>query len=240
VKLTKIIRQDMNSGIVINSHCVLSGEKFCLTNSDGAKFNDFFVIEEEDEQKSHDKIIFYVTEALKKKRGINSEEIQVLCPGKKGRVGVEILNKDLRDKLNPSEREMSGFRVNDKVINTKNNYKKEIVNGDTGYVAGIGRRGVEVKIDDGETVEFTENELMNLQLAYATTIHKAQGSEYRAVVYPVHNSHWILHSRNLMYTGITRAKEIVILIGSKKSINQSIKNNKPVKRMTRLKELLTS
>lgn len=237
-KLNKIIRQGAKSGIVFNSHRILRGEQLSATDDEGNKFDDFFFVESPDEEKSAASIITYVTRALKERRGIPPSDVQVIAPGKKGKVGVDALNDGLRAVLNPEGKEKHGFRVGDRVINTKNNYKKEIVNGDMGYVRDVTAAGVEVEIDGGKQVSFAAVDLPSLRLAYAFTIHKSQGSEFRAVVYPLHTSHYILHSRNLLYTGVTRGKEIVVLIGDKKSLARSIKNNTPIKRCTRLKELI--
>lgn len=234
-KLNKIIRQGENSGIVYNSHRILKGEKLTETDEAGVKFKDFFIVYSEDDAQSHEKILFYATSALRDKRGIEPSEVQIIAPGKQGNVGVESLNKAMRNKLNPRGREQYNFRLGDRVLITKNDYRKNVVNGDTGYISELNQKGIEVDVDGGNKTLFSPDDIGQLQLAYAFTIHKSQGSEFRAVIYPVHKCHWILHSRNILYTGITRGKELVVLIGDKKSIAISIKNNKPINRTTGLK-----
>lgn len=239
IRLNKIIRQGADSGIVYNSHRILKGEKMTEVHEDtGEKFTDFFLIKSEAVEESHDKIVQYATKSLQERRGIKPQEVQIISPGKKGAIGVDNLNKSMRNTLNRSGKEQHGYRVGDKVLVTRNNYQKDVVNGDIGYVKDVNQAGVEVDIDGGSVVSFTSSDLSDLRLAYAFTIHKSQGSEFRAVIYPVHTTHWKLHSRNLLYTGVTRGKEIVVLIGDKKSIAYSVKNNQPIKRCTRLKTLL--
>lgn len=239
-RLNKIVRQGDKSGIVYNSHRILKGEKLSEVDDNEVKFSDFFVIYSDDDTKSHEKIVFYVTKALEERRGIKPNEVQVIAPGKKGAVGVDKLNNTLRDVLNPRNKEQHGFRVNDKVVINKNNYRKDVVNGDTGYVTDVSKDFLKVQVDGGQEVTFTGEDMGTVKLAYAFTVHKSQGSEFRAVVYPVHGCHWILHSRNLFYTGVTRGKEITVVIGDKKSIAYSIRNNKTVMRNTRLKELIVT
>lgn len=238
-KLNRIIRQGEKSGIVYNSHQILKGEKLTEMGEDGVKFTDFFVVSAEDVEHSHDSIIKYATESLQERRGISPAEVQIVVPGKKGKVGVDNLNQSMRNKLNPRGREQFNYRIGDKILVTKNDYRKGVVNGDVGYVVELNQKGVEIQVDGlSGTTLFSPDELHELRLAYAFTVHKSQGSEFKAVIYPCHTTHWILHSRNLLYTGLTRGKELTILIGDKKSISQSIKNNKPIRRITGLKTRL--
>jgi exodeoxyribonuclease V alpha subunit len=170
-------------------------------------------------------------------------DIQVLTPMHKGTVGVANLNAMLQSELNPDGDELvrAGrvIRVGDKVMQTRNNYDKDVFNGDIGRIMVIDREVQEAVIDfDGRRVSYEFPELDEITLAYAISVHKSQGSEYPVVVMPILTQHFMLLQRNLLYTGITRGKKLVILIGTKKALAIAIKNNTPQKRYTMLRERL--
>jgi exodeoxyribonuclease V alpha subunit len=170
-------------------------------------------------------------------------DIQVLTPMHKGTVGVANLNAVLQAELNPCNDELvragRTVKVGDKVIQLRNNYDKDVFNGDIGRIVAIDREIQEVMIDfDGRRVSYEFPELDEITLAYAISVHKSQGSEYPVVVMPVLTQHYMLLQRNLLYTGITRGKKLVILVGTWKALAIAIKNNTPQKRYTMLKERL--
>ena len=161
----------------------------------------------------------------------------------KGEAGVNVLNQKLQDIFNPYGQKFrvgfTEYRVGDRVMQIKNNYDKEIFNGDQGYIVNYNKEEGVVKIDfQGEIKEYNHQEMEEIILAYAITVHKSQGSEYPVVIQPVTTSHFIMLQRNLLYTGITRAKKMCILVGEIKALGMAIKNNKVSKRYTRLQELI--
>ncbi len=241
VRLTKIFRQDRRSLIIVNAHRVNEG-KYPIVK--GERERDFYFIEEEDPQIAAQKIINLCTVRLPSKYKIDPvNDIQVLSPMYKGEVGADNLNYSLREALNLKGKEIKygnhSFRVNDKVMQIKNNYDKEVFNGDIGRIENIEEEEHILEVNFyGRRVGYDFSELNELVLAYAITVHKSQGSEYRIVVIPVMTQHYLLLQRNLLYTGITRAKDMVILIGTKKALWIAIKNNKTFHRNTSLKERL--
>lgn len=246
--LDKIIRQDENSGIVHNATNVLNGKPLSK-NLEDKSFKDFYFIETENDDITYRKIMSFITEHLPAKRNYTcnkpgSLDVQVLSPMKRGKVGTQNLNKEISATINPSKAVKHGFKVGDKVINKKNDYELMIVNGDVGIVKEIGQNGIEIDFgencgpnNDGKVL-INGAKLEQIHLANAYTIHSSQGSEYKCVIYPFSMSHWILHSRNLMYTGMTRAKEMDILVGSAKCRDHAIRNRTPILRNTALKKLL--
>jgi len=174
------------------------------------------------------------------KQGFDSpKDIQVLTPMNKGMLGVENLNKELQKQLNPGRddviRGSKSFRINDKVMQIRNNYDKNVFNGDIGRIKRIHLidQQMDVVFDD-RVVKYDFSELDEIVLAYAISVHKSQGSEYPAVVIPIVSQHYILLQRNLIYTAITRGKEIVVMIGTKKALAIAVKNDKTQKRFTSL------
>jgi len=241
VRLTKIFRQDWRSLIIVNAHRVNEGKYPVIK---GERERDFYFIEEEDPQVAAQKIINLCTVRLPSKYKIDPvDDIQVLSPMYKGEVGADNLNYSLREALNSKGKEIKygnySFRVNDKVMQIKNNYDKEVFNGDIGRIKNIDVEEHILEVNFyGRKVSYDFSELNELVLAYAITVHKSQGSEYRIVIMPVMTQHYLLLQRNLLYTGITRAKDMVILIGTKKALWIAIKNNKTFHRNTSLKERL--
>ncbi len=241
VRLTKIFRQDQESLIIVNAHRVNEG-KFPLLYT--KKKKDFYFIEEDNPAKAADKIIHLCTRQLPYKYRINPvEDIQILSPMYKGEVGADNLNHKLREALNKKGKQMKwgshSFKLNDKVMQIKNDYSKEVFNGDIGRIKQIDLEEQILQVDFyGKRVNYDFSELNELVLAYAITVHKSQGSEYHIVIIPLMTQHYLLLQRNLLYTGITRAKQMVILIGTKKALWIAIKNNKTFHRNTWLKERL--
>jgi len=243
VKLTDIFRQAKESLIVINAHRVNNGQMPIFHNQADHP-RDFYYFEIEEPQKVLEKIIELCREKIPKKFGYDPvNDIQVLTPMHRGVVGATNLNAELQKYLNPSEDElMRGekvLRVGDKVMQIRNNYDKEVFNGDIGRIIRINREDQEVIVDyDGRFVSYEYAELDEIVMAYAVSVHKSQGSEYQAVVMPVLTQHYMLLQRNLLYTGITRGKKLVILVGTRKAIAIAIKNDKQQRRYTLLRERL--
>ncbi|HPZ64624.1 MAG TPA: ATP-binding domain-containing protein, partial [Bacillota bacterium] len=165
---------------------------------------------------------------------------QVLTPMHRGVIGVDNLNVELQKLLNPGGAAISRggrqFKVNDKVMQVVNNYDKEVFNGDIGWITAIDPEEQELWVNfEGRQVNYQFGELDELELAYAVSVHKAQGSEYPAVVMPVMTQHYMLLQRNLLYTGVTRGKKLVVLVGTKKALAIALRNNKPQQRYTLLR-----
>jgi exodeoxyribonuclease V alpha subunit len=243
VQLNEIFRQAKESSIIVNAHKINEGIIPNLKyNQD--KLDDFYFIEQEDPEKALEMIINLVRDRIPKRFGFDSfNDIQVLTPMHRGTVGAGNLNIELQKALNPGEEGVFRggrlFRVNDKVMQIVNNYDKEVYNGDIGRIASIDEEEKEIKviIDDREVV-YDYSDLDELVHAYAISIHKSQGSEYPAVVIPILTQHYVLLQRNLLYTGVTRGKKLVVIVGTKKAMAIAVKNNKTEKRYTLLKERL--
>ena len=240
IRLTKIYRQAQNSRIITNAHAINRGELPIYSND---KDSDFFFVKEPDETNIANTIVELVCNRLPKAFNYTPSQIQVLTPMKKNEAGTFRLNKALQEAINPvGESIQHGdtiFRVGDKVIQTKNNYEKDIFNGDTGYISSVDTQEKTLTVDFGDTDVFYEKaDLDELLLAYALTIHKSQGSEYPIIVMPVTNQHYFMLSKNLLYTGITRAKNICVLVGSKDALAYGVKNVRVTKRNTMLKDRL--
>lgn len=260
VKLEKIFRQAMESDIVKNAHKVNNGEKIKLDN----KSSDFFFIEESDAMHITARIWRLLSQKLPKYVDAKTSDIQVITPMKKGNLGTYKLNEDLQRALNPKainkkEYELPNgkiLREHDKVMQNKNDYKldwiikgmydipietgKGVFNGDIGEVIEIDKlnKKVEVLYDENRYVKYEFTDLDEIELAYAITIHKSQGSEYPAVVIPILDVPRLLSNRNLLYTAITRAKKCVVIVGSEKALNYMIQNKNEVRRQTGLCEKL--
>ncbi len=243
VQLNEIFRQAKESSIIVNAHKINEGIIPNLKyNQD--KLDDFYFIEQEDPEKALEMIINLVKERIPKRFGFDSfNDIQVLTPMHRGTVGAGNLNTELQKTLNPGEdgvlRGGRLFRVNDKVMQIVNNYDKEVYNGDIGRIASINEEEKEVKviIDDRDII-YDYSDLDELVHAYAISVHKSQGSEYPAVVIPILTQHYVLLQRNLLYTGVTRGKKLVVIVGMKKAMAIAVKNNKTEKRYTLLKDRL--
>ncbi len=244
VRLTEIFRQAQESMIVVNAHKVNQGEFPVFKEIDRPEKTDFQFIQEEDPEKILQNILDLCSERIPRQFRFHPlREIQVLAPMHKGTIGVANLNIELQKRLNPGPSGIThgawNFRLGDKVMQIVNNYDKDIFNGDIGWISKIDPEEREVTIDfDGKLVPYDYSDLNELVLAYAVSVHKSQGSEYPVVILPVVTQHYMLLQRNLIYTGITRAKKLVIMIGTKKALAIAIRNNKPQRRYTLLSERL--
>lgn len=240
IRLTKIFRQAQSSRIIMNAHRINAGE---FPNLSNGRNTDFFYIEEEEPELAAKKIVELVKCRLPKYCHTAPSDIQVLSPMQRGVVGVANLNILLQEAINPSDKCLyrvgRSFRPNDKVMQIRNNYDKEVFNGDIGIISSIDfeNRRLTV-IFDNRVVEYDVTELDELVQAYAITIHKSQGSEYPVVVMPVMMTHFVMLQRNLVYTGITRAKKMLVLVGTKKAISYAVKHVTVTKRNTKLKKRL--
>lgn len=236
VRLTRIFRQAQTSMIIMNAHRINKGQSPDISN---ARNGDFFFLEEEDPDRVADIIVDLVTSRLPNQYGVKPSSVQVLTPMQRGVVGAANLNHRLQETLNSSEeclhRSGIAFRLYDKVMQIKNNYDKEVFNGDIGRIMAVNTddRELTVRFDDRDIV-YDVTELDELVHAYATTIHKAQGSEYPIVVMPVLMTHYVMLQRNLIYTGITRAKKLLVMVGTKKALNFAVRNVTVTARNTKL------
>ena len=240
VRLTRIFRQAQSSRIVMNAHAINAGH---FPNISNGKQTDFFFIKAEDADTIPGLIVSLVRDRLSKAYGYKPKEIQVLTPMQRGNTGAGNLNTELQNALNPSGASLSRggytFRQGDKVMQIRNNYDKNVFKGDIGYISTVDtvERTLSV-IYDGRAVEYDVSELDEITLAYAITIHKSQGSEIPVVVMPITMKHYVMLQRNLIYTGITRAKKICVLVGTTKALAYAIHNQTVSKRNTKLKERL--
>lgn len=240
-QLTEIFRQAAHSKIIVNAHKINSGEFPDISNE---KEGDFFFIEEEDTEKIAETISQLVQHRLPKAYKFHPfNDIQVLAPMNRGIIGNRNLNQILQKKLNPSYEPLVKvgrvFHEGDKIMQIKNNYDKDVFNGDVGRLEKIDRSEQEVMVNfDGKKVEYDFADLDQLVLAYSVSVHKYQGSECPCVVLPIHTSHYMMLYKNLIYTGITRGKQLVVVIGTKKALWMSVSNDKVAKRFTALKAVL--
>ena len=246
VRLSEIFRQAQESMIVVNAHKVNQGEIPVLKEIDKPEKTDFQFVQEEDPEKILQSILDLCSEKIPGQFGFHPlREIQVLTPMHKGTIGVANLNIELQKRLNPGQAGITrgawSFRVGDKVMQIVNNYDKDVFNGDIGWISKIDPEEREVIIEfDGRLVPYGYSDLDEVVLAYAVSVHKSQGSEYPVVILPVVTQHYMLLQRNLIYTGITRAKKLVVMIGTKKALAIAIRNNKPQRRYTLLSERLAA
>ena len=240
VRLTRIFRQAQSSRVVMSAHAINRG---CFPDISNGQHTDFFFMKQEEPEKVAETIVSLVRDRLPKAYRQPTANIQVLTPMQRGVVGAANLNMALQQALNHNTAALVRggytFKEGDRVMQLRNNYDKDVYNGDLGYVRSVDMEERTLTVDfDGQTVEYEASELDELTLAYATTIHKSQGSEYPIVVMPVLMTHYVMLQRNLIYTGITRAKKICVLVGQTKAIAYAIHNMKVLKRNTRLKERL--
>jgi exodeoxyribonuclease V alpha subunit len=244
VKLTEVFRQAKTSKIVMNAHTVNTGNAPESGWAAGADFGflDHYLDREKD--KTDEALVALVRDMWKK--GFDPiKDVQVLTPMKRGALGTLALNEKLREVLNPNPAEKLqlgslSFWSGDKVMQTKNNYDKDVFNGDIGVVSEINQKDKTLTVlYDERKATYRFNELDELVLAYAITIHKSQGSEFLVVVMPLDTSHFMMLKRNLVYTGITRAKKLMVMIGSKKAAWMAVQDTQVAERYSRLKEWLT-
>jgi exodeoxyribonuclease V alpha subunit len=244
VRLKEIFRQAGQSLIVRAAHRVNQGE---MPESAPSARGDFFFVNADSPEAILERIIALVQERIPARFGFDPlRDIQVLTPMNRSLLGARNLSERLQAALNPppvSQQQMdrygSIFRLGDKVMQTVNNYQKEVFNGDIGLISRIDEVEQEVTVDyDGRPVAYDLAELDELALAYALTIHKSQGSEYPAVVIPLHTQHYLMLQRNLLYTGITRGKKLVVLVGSKKALSIAVLRQDNSRRYTALQRRL--
>lgn len=247
VVLRRIFRQDRESLIVVNAHRILQGQSLAW-GEDGDR-RDFVFMARESEEEILGTVKELVRERIPRSLQLETEEvvqtIQVLTPMHRGLLGTINLNRELQSLLNPSGQtlERGGFtlRAGDKVMQLRNDYDKGVFNGDLGRIASIDRDDGGVKVDFfDKVVQYESDELEEIGLAYATSVHKSQGSEYPAVVIPLHTSHYLMLHRSILYTAVTRGKKLVVLVGSKKALAMAIRNLRVEKRNTGLREKLVA
>ena len=242
VRLTEVFRQAAESQIIVNAHRINHG---LMPDLAPAESGDFYFVDAADAEEGMRKLLAIVRERIPKRFGVNPiRDIQVLCPMNRGGLGARSLNIELQNALNPPgeiriERFGWKFSPGDKVMQVENDYDKDVYNGDLGVVSGIdleeGELGV---VFDGREVIYGFGELDELVLAYATTIHKSQGSEYPAVVIPLTTQHYPMLQRNLVYTGVTRGKRLVVLVGQRKALAIAVKGSRARRRWSKLREWL--
>ena len=245
--LTEIFRQAASSKIVTSAHGINHGQMPDL-ESNQDKLSDFYFIAAETAEEITSKLLTVVCERIPKRFGFHPiNDIQVLTPMNRSGLGARALNVELQKQLNNNQINQansvtkfgSTYAPGDKVIQVINNYDKEVFNGDIGTIYSIDKEEGILLIDfDGRQVKYEINELDELALAYAVSIHKSQGSEYKAVVIPISTAHYLMLERNLLYTAITRGKKLVVLIGQKKALAMAIKNKRSLNRVTSLKHWL--
>jgi exodeoxyribonuclease V alpha subunit len=245
VRLTEVFRQAAESRIIVNAHRINQGIIPDLRKPDAE--SDFYFVEVEDPETAVSRIVELVKTRIPRRFGLDPiRDIQVLCPMNRGGVGARSLNIELQAALNPAgERKIERFgwtfAPGDKVMQIENDYDKEVYNGDIGYVEDVDLDGGELAASfDGRSVTYGFGELDTLVPAYAATIHKSQGSEYPAVVIPVVTQHYTMLQRNLLYTGVTRGKRLVVLVGQKKAVAIAVRSVSGRRRWSKLREWLQS
>ncbi len=246
VRLTHIFRQAQQSGVVTNAHRINAGQMPVTQGVD-----DFFLFAEDDNERVADLVVDIVANRLPRKFGLDPRrDVQVLCPMHRGPAGAGALNEKLQEALTPAqsglpERRYGGrvYRAGDKVTQIRNNYDKGVAgvfNGSVGVVTGLSLEDQELRVfmDDEEDVAYSFDELDELTHAYAVSIHRSQGSEYPCVVVPLTTSAWLMLQRNLLYTAVTRAKRLVVLVGSKRALAKAVRTEGAGRRYTALAERL--
>ncbi|WP_240544807.1 ATP-dependent RecD-like DNA helicase [Paracoccus sp. AK26] len=245
VRLTEVFRQAAQSRIITTAHAINAGRMPELARPDTA--SDFYFVPAGDPEEAVARIVELVSRRIPRRFGLDPiKDIQVLCPMNRGGVGARSLNIELQKALNPAgdkkiERFGWTFAPGDKVMQVENDYDKDVYNGDIGTIADVDADEGEVAVDfDGRTVVFAFGELDTLVPAYAATIHKSQGSEYPAVVIPVMTQHYTMLQRNLLYTGVTRGRKLVVLVGQKRAVAIAVKNASGRRRWSKLDEWLAA
>jgi len=242
VRLTEVFRQAAESRIIVNAYRINQGLMPSLTPIEGG---DFYFVDAADAEEGIQKLLAIVQERIPRRFGFDPiGGIQVLCPMNRGGLGARSLNIELQNALNPPgeirvERFGWTFCPGDKVMQVENDYDKDVYNGDLGMVSRIDMEESEVSVEfDGREVIYGFGDLDELVLAYATTIHKSQGSEYPAVVIPLSTQHYPMLQRNLVYTGVTRGKRLVVLVGQRKALAIAVKGARARRRWSKLRDWL--
>lgn len=240
VRLTEIFRQAASSKIIVNAHRINAG-KLPEKSEKSEELTDFYFIPAETPEEISAKLIQVVSERIPKRFGLDQiKDIQILTPMNRGGLGTRSLNVELQKVLNKTGGNQvskfgSNYGAGDKVLQTVNNYDKEVFNGDIGTITAIDTEESELLIEfDGREVKYDFNELDEVSLAYAASIHKSQGSEYPAVVIPLATQHYMMLERNLLYTGVTRGKKLVVIIGQPRALAMAVKNKRSAGRITAL------
>jgi exodeoxyribonuclease V alpha subunit len=245
VVLTRIFRQEQESAIVVNAHRILRGQTLDFTGAREQRDFDFVARESEEEVLAAIKEL--LRDRIPRMLRLSPDEIpqavQVLTPMHRGLLGTVQLNRELQQLFNPAgeglERGGSVLRARDKVMQLRNNYEKAVFNGDLGRIASIDKEQGNIRVEfDDKTVEYEADEWDEISLAYATSVHKSQGSEYPVVILPLHTSHYMMLYRSILYTAVTRGKKLVIVVGSRKALAMAIRNVRVEKRNTGLREKL--
>ena len=243
VELKEIFRQAKQSSIIVNAHRINNGE-LPLWKENQKELDDFYFVEQEEPQKVLEIIISLIRDRIPKRFKFDPlNDVQILTPMQKGSLGGINLNTELQKALNHSTEGITRggrrFLVGDKVMQIRNNYDKDIYNGDIGRIISVDNESQEmILLFDGKEIPFDFSDLDEIVHAYAVSIHKSQGSEYPAIIVPMLTQHYIMLQRNLLYTAVTRGKRLVVLIGSKKALSIAVKNDKMQKRYSNLKERL--
>ncbi len=242
IRLTEVFRQAAASRIVSNAHRINQGQMPELTAPDGS---DFFFVQADEPEDAARKLLAVVRDRVPARFGLDPvRDIQVLCPMNRGSLGARTLNIELQRALNPPgpervERFGWTFCPGDKVMQVANDYERDVFNGDLGLITGIDTEEGALTVSfEGRAVEYGFGELDELVLAYATTIHKAQGSEYPVVVIPLTTQHYAMLARNLLYTGVTRGKRLVVIVGQRKALAMAVRNGGARRRWSKLREWL--
>jgi exodeoxyribonuclease V alpha subunit len=244
VRLTEVFRQARESRIIVNAHRINHGQ---MPETTAVAGSDFFFTEIDDPEQGAARLLQIVSERIPARFGLDPvRDVQVLCPMNRGALGARALNLELQQLLNPDreprvERFGSVFAVGDKVMQIENDYDKDVYNGDLGFISALDPNAGELIVDfDGRPVTYDFSDLDRLVLAYATTIHKAQGSEYPAVVIPLSTQHYPMLRRNLVYTGVTRGRKLVVLVGQRKALAIAVAGKQARRRWSKLGEWLRS
>ena len=244
-RLTEVFRQASESRIIVNAHRINRGEMPEWPR--GGENSDFFFVEAKEPEGGAVKVVEIVRDRIPRRFGLDPiQDVQVLCPMQRGVLGARSLNGDLQKALNPNmaekiERFGSAFAPGDKVMQTENDYDREVFNGDLGRVRRIDQaEGVLIADFDGREIEYPFGELDALVPAYATTIHKSQGSEYPAVVITLATQHYTMLARNLVYTAVTRGKRLVVIVGQRKALAIAVRTHGSKRRWTKLREWLSA
>jgi exodeoxyribonuclease V alpha subunit len=238
VRLTQIYRQAKASLIVVNAHRINQGDYPVLPKEFGK--DDFVFLELDDPEALKVRLLDLVAEELPRRYGLDPlRDLQVITPMHRGPVGIQTLNAELQQRLNPESNRWSWggrvYRRGDKVMQLRNNYYKEVFNGDIGQVCGFLGPTDQLQVDfDGRVVTYDPGEREDLTLAYAVTVHKAQGSEFPAVALVLTTHHYMMLQRNLLYTALTRGRRLVVILGSKRALGMAIRNDRPIRRYTHL------
>lgn len=243
VRLTHIYRQAQESMIVVNAHRINQGE-FPLASPHSPPQADFFWVEKDNLQELQRLVVRMVCERIPEAYGLDPMlDVQVLTPMHKGEVGTVALNRVLQQELNPDGRELvrgqRTYRVGDRILQLRNNYEKDVFNGDLGRITGFSDDDDTLTAEfDEREVEYGFDELDEIGLAYAISVHKSQGSEYPAVIMPVVTQHYMLLQRNLIYTGLTRARKLAVMLGSRRALHMGLGNERGRRRFTTLAQRL--